>query len=282
MNHLASEAYLGFIALGFAVGAYGTLIGAGGGFVLMPILLLLFPDKSPELLTSISLAVVCLNALSGSGAYAFMRRIDYKSGLIFAAATVPGAILGAVNTSGVPRRLFDAIFGILLLAASVFLNLRPNLADHGRQVYHPDKHQMVRHLVEADGVQFDYAFNPWTGIVLSLFVGYVSSFLGIGGGIIHVPALVYFLNFPIHVATATSHFILVIMALTGTLVHIMNGTFGHGVHHMASLAIGVMLGAQVGARLSQYLKGTWIIRSLAVALGLVGLRILMLVIEAKV
>jgi hypothetical protein len=282
MTHLASETYLAFIALGFGVGAYGTLIGAGGGFVLMPILLLLFPEKSPELLTSISLAIVFLNALSGSGAYAFMRRIDYKSGLLFAVATIPGAILGALNTSGVPRRLFDAIFGIMLLAASVFLSLRPNLAEASRHVYHPDKHQMLRHLVEADGVSFDYAFNPWVGVVLSLFVGYVSSFLGIGGGIIHVPALVYFLNFPIHVATATSHFILVIMALTGTIVHIANGTFGQGVHHMISLAIGVVLGAQVGARLSQFLKGVWIIRSLAVALGLVGVRILMLVIASRI
>jgi len=245
MTHLASETYLAFIALGFGVGAYGTLIGAGGGFVLMPILLLLFPGKSPELLTSISLAVVSLNALSGSGAYAFMRRIDYKSGVLFALATIPGSILGALNTGGVPRRLFDAIFGVMLLAAAVFLSLRPNLAENSRQIYHPDKHQMIRHLTESDGVQFDYAFNPWIGIVISLFVGYISSFLGIGGGIIHVPVLVYFLNFPIHVATATSHFILVIMALTGTIVHIVSGNFGHGVHHMISLAIGVVLGAQV-------------------------------------
>jgi uncharacterized membrane protein YfcA len=281
MSILTSETYLLFMALGFGVGAYGTLIGAGGGFVLMPILLLIFPDKSPELLTSISLAVVFFNALSGSGAYAMMKRIDYKAGLLFAAATIPGAILGALNTSGVPRRLFDAIFGVLLVVAAVFLNLRPNLAETTRHVYHPDKHQMLRHLVEANGASFDYAFNPWVGVILSVFVGYVSSFLGIGGGIIHVPALVYFLNFPIHVATATSHFILVIMALTGTIVHMVNGSFGHGVHHMVSLAIGVVLGAQVGARLSQFIKGAWIIRSLALALGLVGVRILILVIEAK-
>jgi uncharacterized protein len=282
MTAFTSETYLGFIALGFGVGAYGTLIGAGGGFVLMPILLLLFPDKSPELLTSISLAVVFLNALSGSGAYALMKRIDYKAGLIFALATIPGAILGAMNTSGVSRRLFDAIFGVMLVMAAVFLNLRPDVARQTRQGYHPDKHLIMRHLVEADGASFDYAFNPWVGVALSLFVGYVSSFLGIGGGIIHVPALVYLLNFPIHVATATSHFILVIMALTGTIVHILNGSFGQGVHHMVSLAIGVVLGAQAGARLSQFLKGTWIIRSLALALGLVGVRILYLVIMAKV
>jgi len=290
MTHLPSETYLGFVALGFGVGAYGTLIGAGGGFVLMPILLLLFPQKSPELLTSISLVVVFFNALSGSGAYAdalsgsgayaAMRRIDYKSGLLFAVATVPGAVLGAINTSAVPRRLFDAVFGVVLVAAAVFLNLRPKLAAESSRVHRPGKRRMVRHLVEADGVSFDYAFDPWIGVVLSLFVGYASSFLGIGGGIIHVPALVYLLNFPVHVATATSHFILAIMALTGTLVHIVTGSFGQGVHQTLPLAIGVTLGAQLGARLSRLLQGVWIIRGLALALGLVGVRILMLVVSA--
>ena len=131
-------------------------------------------------------------------------------------------------------------------------------------------------MVETDGVSFDYSFNPWLGVVLSLFVGYVSSFLGIGGGIIHVPILVYLLNFPVHVATATSHFILAVMALTGTIVHIVDGAFGQGVHHMVPLSIGVVLGAQVGARSSRFFEGVWIVRSLALALGLVGVRILVL------
>ena len=64
------EQYLALIALGFGVGAYGTLIGAGGGFVLMPILLILYPGESPAILTAISLAVVFFNALSGSESYA--------------------------------------------------------------------------------------------------------------------------------------------------------------------------------------------------------------------
>ena len=64
------------------------------------------------------------------------------------------------------------------------------------------------------------------------------------------------------------------MALAGTVVHIMTGTFSHGVHRTVSLAIGVLIGAQFGAHLSERLKGVWIIRSLAIALGLIALRIL--------
>ncbi|MCB2185302.1 MAG: sulfite exporter TauE/SafE family protein [Deltaproteobacteria bacterium] len=267
------EIYLGFMALGLGVGAFGTLIGAGGGFVLMPVLLLLYPHESPENITSISLAVVFLNALSGSEAYARMRRIDYRSGLLFALATIPGAVLGALNTSLVPRRLFDVIFGVLLVAGAALLAFKPRQA-HNHPAAH-NGHLTARHLVEADGQAFDYAFNPVLGVGISLGVGYLSSFLGIGGGIIHVPALVYLLGFPVHVATATSHFILVVMALTGTLVHVLESSFAHGTHHMISLAIGVVAGAQLGALLSNHLKGGWIIRSLALALGLVGVRIIM-------
>jgi uncharacterized membrane protein YfcA len=277
---LPAERLLGLIALGFGTGAYGTIIGAGGGFVLMPLLLLLYPRENPEVLTSISLAVVFFNALSGTQAYARLRRIDYRAGFMFAAATIPGAVIGALNTSYVPRRVFDGIFAVLLLAGAGFLSLRPAYRDDGQIPQKQQRrHQVTHHLVEADGTGHTYTFNPIVGIALSFFVGYVSSFLGIGGGIIHVPALVYLLRFPVHIATATSHFILVIMALTGTLVHVATGTFAHGVHRTVFLAFGVVLGAQLGARLSQRITMNWIIRSLALALGLVGIRILFLVFE---
>ena len=273
----AAEKYLALMALGFGVGAYGTLIGAGGGFVLMPLLLILYPKESPEILTSISLAVVFFNALSGSEAYGLMKRIDYRSGLMFAAATVPGAVVGATNTSHVPRYLFDIIFSVLMVAAAVFLLFRPGAPKATSQKSSDSRYRITRHLVDAHGHHYDYSFNPLLGIGLSLFVGYASSFLGIGGGIIHVPVLGYFLHFPVHVATATSHFVLAIMALTGTVVHILTGTFSHGVHRTIALAIGVALGAQLGAHFSQRVHGAWIIRSLALALGLVAIRILMTV-----
>ena len=271
------EKYLGLIAMGFGVGAYGTLIGAGGGFVLMPILLLLYPDRSPELLTSISLAVVFFNAVSGSEAYALMKRIDYKSGFLFALATIPGSILGALNTSMVSRRLFDIIFSVLLICASIFLMFRSGPPKETCKEPCTMRFKMTRSIVDSHGIVYEYTFNPYLGVVLSIFVGYLSSFLGIGGGIIHVPILSYLLGFPVHIATATSHFILAIMALTGTIVHIVKGTFHQGVHMTVSLAIGVVLGAQLGARLSERIKGEWIIRGLSLALGLVGLRILMIV-----
>src|SRR4030042_1524558 len=262
------------IPLGFFIGTYGTLIGAGGGFILMPILLLLYPKENPELLTSISLAVVFFNALSGSIAYARMKRIDYRSGFLFSAATIPGAILGALTTAYIPRWMFDSILGLLMIAASVFLLLRPSRRNEVKEE-NPNYH-LTRNLIDASGANHTYSYNPVVGVGLSLFVGYISSLLGIGGGIIHVPALVHLLNFSVHIATATSHFILAVMAITGTTVHMATGVFSHGIRRTVLLAIGVLLGAQLGARLSTRVHGDWIIRGLAIALGFVGVRLLIM------
>jgi uncharacterized membrane protein YfcA len=117
------------------------------------------------------------------------------------------------------------------------------------------------------------------GAGLSLFVGYLSSVLGVGGGFIHVPILVRLLNFPVHVATATSQFVLAVMALAGSAVHIAIGTFSHGIRRTLVLGIGVIVGAQLGAILSSRVQGNWIIRALATALALVGVRILLLAVR---
>lgn len=261
------------VLLGIGIGAYGTLIGAGGGFVLVPLLLLLYPQARPDIITSISLAVVFFNTLSGSLAYGRMKRIDYKSGAIFSAATIPGAIVGALSTAYVPRRLFDTIFGVLMILGSGFLLIHPNVAKESSET--TGRHYLRRTLMEADGNVYTFSYNPWIGVGISVVIGYLSSFLGVGGGFIHVPVLVQLLNFPVHIATATSHFVLAIMSLTGTIVHIMTGTFTEGIRRTVSLAIGVFLGAPLGAKLSTRVQGSWIIRALAVALAFVGVRLLL-------
>jgi uncharacterized membrane protein YfcA len=74
------------------------------------------------------------------------------------------------------------------------------------------------------------------GTGLSTSLGFISSFFGIGGGFLYVPALVYFLKFPVHTATATSIFILTITALTGSVTHVAAGLFHHGIRRAIGLS----------------------------------------------
>ena len=263
------------VILGAAIGAFGTLIGAGGGFLLVPTLLLLYPAYSPRTVTSMSLMVVFFNALSGSLAYARMRRIEYRSGLFFSAATIPGAILGAVTVTWIPRRPFDGSFGVLLIALAVFLIFKSEVGEDASCP--PGRRECT--VVERDGTMHRFSYDLKLGVILSVVVGYVSSLLGIGGGIIHVPVLVRFLHFPVHIATATSHFVLAVMAFAGTLTHVATGSFHQGIGRALLLSAGVLLGAQAGARLSTRIHGVWIIRGLACALAAVGLRLVATVIR---
>jgi uncharacterized membrane protein YfcA len=257
--------------LGVGVGAFGTILGAGGGFILTPILLLVYPHDSPQTITAISLTVVFFNAASGTVAYLRQRRVDLRSGSLFAAATLPGAVGGALLTGVVSRQIFDAILGgVLALLAAWLLTgerWRPKPPRHGIR---------RRLLVDRGGLLYEYDVPIWRGAIYSLGVGFASSFLGIGGGVIHVPLLVRALGFPTHIATATSHFVLAWMAGVGTVTHIVAGSFagGTGVRRAIAISIGVVIGAQVGAVASRRLRGRHIERLLAASLLALAVRLL--------
>ena len=258
-----------YTLLGAAIGTLGTLVGAGGGFILVPVLALLDPSMSPDAITAISLSVVCLNATSGSFAYARMRRIDYRSAFAFAAAGLPGSVVGAWTTHFIDRRVFDPLLGLLLLVGATLVIFKPVKADAA-----PDPNA-TRRLADRSGTVHAYSPRIGPGLAIAMGVGFLSGLLGIGGGIIQVPAMVLLLGFPAHVATATSHFVLAMLSLSGVTVHLVGGSLLPVAGRIAPLAIGVIGGAQLGARLSTKIHVKWILRALALALASVGVRLLL-------
>ena len=263
--------HLLLLAIGFGVGAYGTLIGAGGGFVLVPILLLIYPAETPTQLTAVSLAAVFANASSGSVAYLKARRVDVKSALMFSAATLPGAVLGALTVQALSRVAFNVIFGAVLTVVSLVLLGNPERRLKIEGVFPPTQ---WREMVDREGTAYRYKYNLPLALSASVVVGFVSSLLGIGGGIIHVPFMAQVLGFPTHVATATSHAVLAVMAGAGTATHIVQGAFDGVLFRTLFLAAGIVAGAQVGASLSARVRAKWLLRLLALALLVVGLRLL--------
>ena len=256
--------------IGFAVGCYGTLIGAGGGFVLVPVLLLLYPRETPEQLTAVSLAAVFANAASGTVAYLRARRVDLRTAGLFSVATLPGAIAGAVVVGLLSRNTFDLLFGGVLTLLSIALLLNPDRRLNLESVFPAVER---REFANAEGETYRYSFNLPLGMAVSVAVGFLSSLLGIGGGIIHVPFMAQVLGIPVHVATATSHAVLAVMAGAGTITHFIQGAFNGTGWRTPFLAVGIVAGAQVGARLSGRVRSIWLLRLLAMALLVVGLRL---------
>lgn len=257
-----------------AMGAsiYGSMVGSGGGFIMVPVLLVLFPTADPALVTVVSLTGVVLNGVSGSFAYAKLRRIDYRAGLAFAAATVPSAIFGAlvVKRLNGNQEAFRLMFGVFLTLVGLYSLVRRPFkapAAGSAQAASPG----TTTITDARGNVYTYRVNMSLGIVVSLFVGFMSSMLGIGGGLILTPLMVTIMGIPPHIATATAVFTLLFTSGSSVATHLLTGTLLKGGLVALVVGVGMVLGGQAGARLSQRVSSVSIVRLLAIALVIAGI-----------
>ena len=246
---------LSLFLLGLAVGTFGTLVGIGGGFLLVPLFILLL-HWNPQNAVGTSLTVVFFNALSGSLAYIKQKRVYYDAAIRFSIATLPGAFLGSYLVKYFTGFSFQLTFGVLVIFLAFFMFFRPAKKNADKTF---DKKT--------------FTYNRPLGILMSVVVGFLSSILGIGGGIIHVPMMIYVLSFPTHIATATSHFILAISTFFGVTSHFM---LNHILIKPALIiGAGAVIGAQIGAKLSAKVNSRLIIILLSITLLVLGIRLIM-------
>lgn len=244
-----------YLLLGIVTGAFGTLVGLGGGIILIPVFLLVF-GWSAQNVVATSLCVVFFNALSGTIAYIRQKKVYYDAAVRFALCTVPSALVGSYVAHFFTGDTFRMVFGCFMILTAIFL------------AYRRRKVVPVRTF---DAKTFTY--NCPLGMAASVGAGFLSSVLGIGGGIIHVPTMIYALGFPAHVAAATSTFVLAVSALVGVISHF---ALGH-VLLVPALAIGIgaVIGAQLGARIAKNTKPASIMMLLTIAQIVVGIQLIL-------
>lgn len=238
-----------FVALGLFAGTYGTLVGVGGGLLIVPVLLL--AHAAPKDAAGTSMAVILANAASGSYSYLRQRLVNVRAGFIFAIAGLPGALLGGLADQYVPRRLFSLLFGLLLavIAARIFIT-EGQRDDADRPAIAPE-HPHAK----------EFAWMPAAAIGLG--AGFVASMFGIGGGLVFVPSLVYLFAFPAHVATATSTFIIALNAIFATASHAYYGDVLWG--PAVAIAAGAVVGAQIGSRVAKHVRRAALLRLFSAA-----------------
>ena len=261
--------------VGVVSGAYGVLVGAGGGFILSPVLLII-SDSGPETIAGTVLTAVAVNSILVAWTYRGMKVVDYRSGLLFAAAAVPGAIVGAFVVGEVAPNIFSTLFGILLVLLAVQLTVRSRMLDNV-QAGEP------KHLISAtvrrrsirteSGEEYSYEFNEALATSFNVILGFISSFFGIGGGFLRTPILVMAFGFPVRIAAASSVFALAIYGTAGALTH---AALGH-IELFPTLVFataGLVVGGQIGARFSGRIRGVWVFRMLLVVVLALGIRLI--------
>ncbi len=262
--------------LGVGSGAYGVLVGAGGGFILSPMLLLAFDSEDPEIVAGTVLAAIAVNSIMVALLYIKMKVVDYRSALLFAGAAVPGAVIGSFGVGAVAPEIFKTLFGALLLLLALQLALRPSVprnAQVGRPRHIISATVRSRHIRTASGQEYSYEFNEALATSFNVALGFISSFFGIGGGFLRTPILVIAFGFPVRIAAASSVFALAIYGSAGAITH---GYLGH-IELFPTLlftGVGLVVGGQIGAMLSGRVRGVWVMRMLLVVVLLLGVRLM--------
>lgn len=247
---------------GVLIGIYGSMIGAGGGLIAVPILLLVL-RLEPDMAVGTSLFMTLFVAISASIVFLKQGRVDRGLALRFSIFTIPGAIAGAFIVDNVELNIFRTLFGVLMVASSIYL-----LVDRSKKGSGISKKGMLRVVTDSSGAVFEFRVRMVLGYLMSFLVGFTSSFFGIGGGIVMVPLMIGILGIPIQVAIATSQLMIVITASGGTLTHFQLGNIAF--ETALPLTIGGILGAQIGARAIRRAEGRSIRFLLSAGLAVLG------------
>ncbi len=216
---------LWLIPLGFSAGILGSIIGIGGGIIIVPVLT--FFGFTPTLAASNSLFATLSNAVASTISYSRGKNIEWSLGVKLGLLSIPGTVIGAILSSDAAPELFKVLFGLVLAASAAYLFLRRRIETRQQNNY--------KHLVLfVAGASF--------------FAGLISSFFGIGGGIVFVPLMVAGLGMTMKKAAPTSQLILLFASFSGVLAHSL---LGHPDFFQAGLlAVGSFFGGLVGSRLA--------------------------------
>lgn len=262
----------GLVILGFGVGIIGSFFGMGGGWMVTPGLNILGFPMAFAIGTDIT--HMAGNSLISTIRHSKFGNVDYKLGIVMTVGTVAGFEAGAemiMWLERIGRINFVVRVGYLvlltLIAWLVFADVYQQRKKH-REEFISGR---TRQAVPSGGIQwhrtlhkirippmmhFDHAgiyCSVWLPILVSFLTGWLAGILGIGGGLIRMPALIYLLGVPTHVAVGTDLFGVVISALYGAATYTYKGRTE--LVAAVIMLVGASIGAQVGSVATKYVKG---------------------------
>jgi uncharacterized membrane protein YfcA len=267
------------ISLGFVVGVLSGMFGIGGGFLTTP--LLIFYGIPPTV--AVASATTQITGASVSGAMVHMRRggVDLK----MAGVMIVGGLFGSIVGAALFRMLqasgrIDVVIGllyVLILAWIGGLMLKDSLAALGfvgtaPVVVQPRHNRWVASLpLRWRFYSSGLYISPVAPLALGFVAGVMTVLMGIGGGFILVPAMIYLLAMPARVVIGTSLVMILAVSAATTMVHALT-THAVDIVLAGLLLIGGVIGAQYGAMLTTRMKPDYLRLALAIIILLVGLR----------
>jgi uncharacterized membrane protein YfcA len=244
-----SVALLAFL-VSIGAGGFGSLVGIGGGLIIVPVLSLALGYDLKAAIAA-SLIGVIATSLSASPRYIRSGIADRRLALLLLVAAAFGGLTGGLTAGLIDGRVLALLFGLLL--AGVALHML-------QQIRHPSTLPPIDEDERDAGFASSYveptsgevvayqARRIRPGVAVSFAAGNISGLLGVGGGVINVPTMNVLMHVPIRVATTTSTYMLAATATASAVVFLASGQLDPLL--AAPVALGVIIGARIGARLS--------------------------------
>ncbi len=267
----------------FLAGLLGSMLGIGGGLIIVPLLNLGFGYPINQA-SGASLIAVIVTSSAGATYYVEQKIVNVRLGMLLEVFTVTGAIFGAFASNVLVQVSFGEsalriLLGIVLVYGAYYMTIRRRTSTRSAKnpvsrtrgltadipgVYHD----------EADGKDVTYtARNIPRGVAAALGAGVLSGLFGIGGGIVKVPAMILWMEVPTKVATATSNFMIGVTGTAGAAIYYTTGSVLPSI--VAPVTIGVFAGAMLGSRLSPRVKSLWLVRIFAVVLVVTAIQLVL-------
>lgn len=246
-----------FVVIGLFAGVLGAILGIGGGMIITPILTIMM---GLDIKYAIGASIISVIATSSGATIAYLKddMLNLRVAMFLEIATTVGAIMGALLVGLFSSTFLYVLFGFFLLY-STYNMIRKLMSKKGETVY-TGSDKTVEKLRLADSYydkaekkQVDYSMkNVPGGFVMMWAAGLASGLLGIGSGAFKVIAMDTIMKMPLKPSSATSNLMMGVTAAASATVYFFNGSIRPDI--AGPLAIGVLAGATIGARLMQVLR----------------------------
>ena len=238
----------------FTAGFLGSMLGVGGGFLMVPIFVLLLKIPMHQAV-ALSLVAISGTAISSSTIYISRKLVNFRVGAILESATILGAAIGPNIALKLEAEVLEFIFGSVLLYVTYRMWVR-------------------REDGESDGMVVGPSYIRWTTSLLGAFsAGLIAGMIGIGGGTLKVPIMYLILGVPMRIAVATSQFMISLTSVTSSSIYILSGLVNLDTG-LAAIT-GSISGAQLGSRMGLRLKSHQIRRLFSVILALFSITMIL-------
>jgi uncharacterized protein len=247
--------------LGIVVGAVIGGLGGGGGVLTVPALVFVLGQSAHDATTG-SILIVGVTSLVGAAARVRERGIEWRTGVAFGVVGIPAAYLGTLLNRNVGQPVLLIAFACLTLLAATAMLWRGG--DQPEEL--PEAGVGATAVATRHGTVSALAVKI---VVCGVVVGFLTGFLGVGGGFLVVPALVVILRMPMSLAIGTSLFIIVLNAVSSVLSRAADLHLNWAV--VAPFTVAAIAASLVAKRVTSHVSGATLGRAFAVMLTLVGL-----------